>query len=585
MRAHSTTLLRDLGALYGGGVLGGLTDSQLLERFGVATANGNRPEAGLAFATLVERHGPMVWHVCKSLVRHAHDAEDAFQATFLVLVQKAGSLRLRDTLGPWLYAVAFRTGLNARRAAARRRAVERAAAAIVEPRPEGSNNIRSKFDDLGLLLHEEIMRLPERFRAAIVLCDLEGLSYRQAALRLRVPLGTLQSRLARARRRLRGRMTRGRAVAPPLAAALDSAGTTTGGIVARAQPPLAVVRRTCHSAVLCSWNPTRFQASAPGSVRELVKKGSGAIAPFGLNGIAAVLLSALVVSSIIFFETQTVARPRQDKPRPSPQSQPVAGPRPQDVRSFEPNPLVIPAPAEVKTAAGRGKILLYELEGDGERVPDRRDRSGGRWKEATREVRWVVVTGVVDHRAIQARYSGRSQFPPARADAIYRRVELERQSQEATGAWSDWQRVAHEPTLRILDNLPEEDIEVTPEEVRLPTLVDPLPHLIDGAWSGVHVGTFVPKVLEQEAGKGQRLQAEGADLRGLMRESQVIQRSSPPVLMLRAFDFSVQSSRTYRYRARLVVLSPMGKELSDLRRGPSELKGPWSKPTSAAMVP
>ena len=112
MRNVSSSLLRCLGALYGGGALIGLPDGKLLERFVAINREKDRTEAELAFATLMQRHGPMVWHVCRSLVFDDHDAEDAFQASFLVLVQKARSLTSCETLGPWLYAVAYRTGLN-----------------------------------------------------------------------------------------------------------------------------------------------------------------------------------------------------------------------------------------------------------------------------------------------------------------------------------------------------------------------------------------------------------------------------------------------------------------------------------------
>ena len=109
MRKMSPPVLRYIGALYGGGALVGCSDSQLLERFIATNGDADRTEAELAFASLVERHGRMVWHVCRSLAVDDHDAEDAFQATFLVLLTKAGTLRIRQSLGPWLHAVAYRT--------------------------------------------------------------------------------------------------------------------------------------------------------------------------------------------------------------------------------------------------------------------------------------------------------------------------------------------------------------------------------------------------------------------------------------------------------------------------------------------
>ena len=110
MRTISPTVLGYLGTLYGGGALAGCSDGQLLERR-TATNGSDRTDAELAFATLLERHGPIVWRVCRSLALDHHDAEDAFQAAFLVLIRKAGTLRVHQTLGPWLYAVANRVGM------------------------------------------------------------------------------------------------------------------------------------------------------------------------------------------------------------------------------------------------------------------------------------------------------------------------------------------------------------------------------------------------------------------------------------------------------------------------------------------
>ena len=145
---------------------------------------------------------------CRSILRDEHAAEDAFQAVFLVLARKAGSLRVRDSLAPWLHEVAVRVARCARATAARRTRHERNAAERADPTARVPD-----ADDLGPVLHEEIDRLPDRYRAPIVLCFLEGLTREQAAGQLRWPLGTLQSRLARGRERLRHRLIR-RGLAP-----------------------------------------------------------------------------------------------------------------------------------------------------------------------------------------------------------------------------------------------------------------------------------------------------------------------------------------------------------------------------------
>jgi RND family efflux transporter MFP subunit len=189
---------RQLRTLFNVGAVRELTDGQLLERF--ATDRGEAAE--LAFAVLVERHGPMVMRVCRGVLADPHDAQDAFQATFLVLVKRARRLWVRDSLGPWLHQVAYRTASCARSTAARHRRLELHAA-----RPEQESRPERDLE-LERLLHEEIDRLPDRYRSPVVLCDLEGCTYEQAARHLGWPVGTVKSRLARGRERLRDRLIR-----------------------------------------------------------------------------------------------------------------------------------------------------------------------------------------------------------------------------------------------------------------------------------------------------------------------------------------------------------------------------------------
>jgi RNA polymerase sigma factor (sigma-70 family) len=192
------------------------TDGQLLARF-VAT----RDEA--AFAALVRRHGPMVLGVCRRVLRHQQDAEDAFQATFLVLARKAGSVMNQESVGSFLHGVAHRTALQARSVNARRRARERQ----VEEMPHPTVAAVEPPDWLPLL-DRELGRLPEKYRAAVVLCYLEGRSRREAARQLGVPEGTLSSRLAAARAMLARR----------LASAAGLAGLPPGAALARVPAPL-----------------------------------------------------------------------------------------------------------------------------------------------------------------------------------------------------------------------------------------------------------------------------------------------------------------------------------------------------------
>ena len=165
--------------------------------------------AEAAFEALVARHGPMVLGVCRRALADPDDVEDAFQATFLVLVRRARSVRVGDSLGRWLYGVA-------RRVAAKARARSERARAAVRTARRSSRSPRSRpADRVELLaaLDEEVSRLPEKYRAPVVLCHLEGLSHAEAAARLRWPVGTVSGRLSRARDLLRDRLVR-RGLAP-----------------------------------------------------------------------------------------------------------------------------------------------------------------------------------------------------------------------------------------------------------------------------------------------------------------------------------------------------------------------------------
>jgi RNA polymerase sigma factor (sigma-70 family) len=172
----------------------GPTDADLWERY----VRG-RDEA--AFEALVRKHGPMVLGVCRRLLRNEQDTEDAFQATFLVLVRKAASLRSPCALANWLHGVARRTALEARSSAAKRRAKE----AAVPPR---STTPGGPGDDLRPALDQELGRLAEKYRVVVVLCDLEGKTRREAARQLGWAEGTVASRLARGRGILAERLAR-----------------------------------------------------------------------------------------------------------------------------------------------------------------------------------------------------------------------------------------------------------------------------------------------------------------------------------------------------------------------------------------
>lgn len=222
--------LRDtirLLATLGQGTLGqgaDLSDGELLGRF-----IEGRDEA--AFAALVKRHGPLVWGVCRRLLDHHQDAEDAFQAAFLVLARRAAAVVPRALLANWLHGVAYRTALKARSMTHRQRTREKPLTEVAEPHA-------GVWNDLKPLLDRELAGLPEKFRLVLLLCDLEGMTRKEAARQLQIPEGTLSSRLATARVTLARRLARhgvtlsGGALAALLAQHAASASTPAAALCA-----------------------------------------------------------------------------------------------------------------------------------------------------------------------------------------------------------------------------------------------------------------------------------------------------------------------------------------------------------------
>lgn len=277
--------LGDLRTLWGTGAAGSLSDAQLLDRF-----VGPRDGAGEdAFAALVERHAAMVLRVCRATLGDDHDAQDAFQATFLVLARRAGSIRRREAVGSWLHGVAGRVAARAKVEAARRRAVERRGAERTERR--AGEGIPERWPEL----HEEVDRLPESYRLAIVLCYFEGLTCEQAADRLGWPVGTVKVRLMRARERLKHRLTRRGVTFSAVALAPEAV-------------PAAWARAACQLAT-----PAAGTVSAPAVA--LCEKVVKTMAWNKLKAAAtgALLLSTLAGGALVLAATQQVA---DDPPKP-----------------------------------------------------------------------------------------------------------------------------------------------------------------------------------------------------------------------------------------------------------------------------
>jgi RNA polymerase sigma factor (sigma-70 family) len=209
---RSETILKHFRTLMTDGSVTGMSDAELLGRF--VTRQGEI--AGVAFAAIVARHGPMVWGACRPLLSNQDDTEDAFQTTFLVLASKACWIRSPERLGPWLYGVARRAAQEARLRNGQRRRHEAVVARAQEKHlacESGSHDVWSARREEFEALHEEIARLPRKYSEPIIFCHLEGLTHAEAARRLGWPIGTVSVRLLRARELLRTRLTR-RGLAP-----------------------------------------------------------------------------------------------------------------------------------------------------------------------------------------------------------------------------------------------------------------------------------------------------------------------------------------------------------------------------------
>ena len=281
-RSEQIEILRSPGAI------AGMPDQQLLGRF---TARQDE-SAELAFAELVRRHGPLVLGACRQLLRDPHDAEDAFQTTFLVLARKADSIRRPELLAHWLYGVAIHVARKAKSLNERRERHEGREVAMWDAEPigdPGRHELRLVRREEVEALHEELARLPEKYRLPVVLCDLGGLTHAEAAGRLRWPTGSLSVRLMRARELLCARLTR-RGLAPTSALLATVALPETSS--AAVPPDLA--EATVRAALQC----VRGYASTAGGVSASVSTLTGhvltAMARPQLTAVATALVGALI---------------------------------------------------------------------------------------------------------------------------------------------------------------------------------------------------------------------------------------------------------------------------------------------------
>ncbi len=329
---HSLTLLRDIHTLFDSGTASGLTDRQLLEQF---TARRDAA-AEAAFEVLVLRHGPRVLRVCRNSLTDPDDAQDAFQATFLILVKRCRAIRRLESVGSWLFGVATRVAARARVDAARRRAAERRGALRVVEAVDSNDRGEPEQPEFGPALQEEVRRLPEKYRSVVLLCYWQGLTQEQAAAQLGCPLGTVRSRLARAKSLLRRRLTRrGLGSLAGVASALDS---STGSARTAAQlpgavaPPLVRSTITAASRIAAGQVTDRVASTLAASLVQDVLwsmtmlKINGVVAAIALVGLAAGLGAGLAAQRVTTSPPAVKNSPVREKQ--STQNDPVAESQP-----------------------------------------------------------------------------------------------------------------------------------------------------------------------------------------------------------------------------------------------------------------
>jgi RNA polymerase sigma factor (sigma-70 family) len=301
-RCHSLNTLFNVGAI------GGLADSELLKCFRNDRGTGGQE----AFRILVERHGPMVLGLCRSLIPDPHEAEDAFQATFLVLVRKGHTIWVRDSVGPWLHGVATRVARRSRRQAIERRRWQAASIEDVADAKAIGPQINADREESDQVIQQEVASLPASLREPIVLCILQGLTYETAARQLGVPEPTLRGRLRRGRRRL-ARKLRERGIAAPVSASALPGATAPFRLELPALPP-PLLNSTIQNAVWwSSIGALMGEAKViPASVAYLAR---GVLRSMLVNRFSVLGIATLLAAGVL--ATAVLARPEPRRTRAS----------------------------------------------------------------------------------------------------------------------------------------------------------------------------------------------------------------------------------------------------------------------------
>jgi RNA polymerase sigma factor (sigma-70 family) len=328
------------------------SDGALLERF-----VRQRDEA--AFAELVQRHGPLVFGLCRRVLRDNDDADDAFQVTFLTLACKARSLRDGQALAGWLYRVAYRVAQRAKAVAALRREQERRAAALTRPDPTAEVEWR----ELEPILDEELNRLPGACRAAVLLCCLEGRTHEQAARALGCPVGSISKRLARGKELLGRRLARRGFSVPSAAVAALFAGRATAAV------PAELARATCRAALGVAAGHTaaaavsvRVASLLRGTLRAML------IERLKMLGILVLALGLLgTVSGFGIYRAAVPERPSDETAAKDGEDEPARVEPAQAGRDFFGDPLPPGASARIGTVRLRhsGWLKAFAFSGDG----------------------------------------------------------------------------------------------------------------------------------------------------------------------------------------------------------------------------